>query len=196
MTAMGAIGKRRSFSQLLLFLPLVLGALLVFFPRRGTTEGSSRELPAFAGSGNTKLGGDKLVFLLQYVGSDYRGAVADGAILDEYEYQEMSQFTRILVEEHARVAPEGSEVGGGLERLAAWVEAKEDPQKVLGLTRELVAAMTRELGLVTYPACPKIQSGRVCHRMHRCHGDSGTAEPSPKGRVPRQRRFAEGARRN
>jgi high-affinity iron transporter len=188
MTAMGAIGKRRSFSLVLLFLPLVLGALLVFFPRRGTTEGSSRELPAFAGSGNTKLGGDKLVFLLQYVGSDYRGAVADGAILDEYEYQEMSQFTRILVEEHARVAPEGSEVGGGLERLAAWVEAKQDPQKVLGLTRELVAAMTRELGLVTYPSrAPSVEEGSKLYASacSQCHGVSGDGMgPSAVGQVP------------
>jgi high-affinity iron transporter len=185
---MAAMGGKRSFSQVLLFLPLVLGALLVFFPRRGTTEGSSPELAAFTGSGGGGPGAEELVFLLQYVGSDYRGAVADGAILDELEYQEMSQFTRILVEEHARVAPEGSEVGGGLERLAAWVEAKEDPRKVLGLTRELVAAMTRELGLVTYPArAPSVEEGAKLYASacSQCHGVRGDGiAPSAAGQVP------------
>src|SRR3990172_1218080 len=188
MAAMGATGKRRSFSQVLLFLPLVLGALLVVFPRRGTTEGSSPELPAFAGSGNAKLGGDKLVFLLQYVGWEYRGAVADGAILDEYEYQEMSQFTRILVEEHARLAPDGSEVGKGIQRLATLVEEKQDPAKVLGLTRELVAAMTRELGVVTYPArAPSVEEGSKLYASacSQCHGVNGDGiGPSAAGQVP------------
>ena len=188
MAAMGATGKSRSLAQVLLFLPLVLGALLVVFPRRGTTEGSSRELLAFAGWGNAKLGGDKLVFLLQYVGSDYRGAVADGAILDEYEYQEMSQFTRILVEEHARLAPDGSEVGKGIQRLATLVEEKQDPAKVLGLTRELVAAMTRELGVVTYPArAPSVEEGSklyasACSQFHGVNGDG--IGPSAAGQVP------------
>ncbi len=192
---MGSLGGKRPFSQVLLFLPLVLGALLVVLPRRGTTEGSSPELATFAGSGGAGLGPEELVFLLQYVGSDYRGAVADGAILDEFEYQEMCQFTRILVEEHVRVAPEGSEVGGGLDRLAAWVEEKEDPQKVLGLTRELVAAMTRELGLVTYPAsAPSVEEGAKLYRSacSQCHGATGDGMgPSAPGQVPPPTSFRE-----
>ncbi len=182
------MGESRSFSQFLLFLPLALGALLVFFPRRGTTDGSSPDLVPFTGSGSGGLGAEELVFLLQYVGSDYRGAVADGAILDEFEYQEMSQFTRILVEEHARIAPESSEVGKGIERLATLVEEKQDPAKVLGLTRELVASMTRELGLVTYPArAPSVEAGATLFASScaQCHGETGDGNGrSAAGQVP------------
>ncbi len=169
---MASLGGKRS---ILLFLPLVLGAFLVFFPRRGTTEGSSRDSELITPATGS-LGGEELVFLLQYVGSDYRGAVADGAILDDFEYQEMREFTRILVEEHARVAPDGSEVASGLERLASWVEQKQDPDKVLGLTRELVAVMTRELGLVTYPArAPRVEAGArlFATSCAQCHGERG-----------------------
>ena len=72
---MGSTGGKRSF---LLFLPLLLGALLVFFPRRGTTVAVARDVP----SSPAGLGGEELVFLVQYVGSDYRGAVADGKITE------------------------------------------------------------------------------------------------------------------
>ncbi len=166
---MGSLGGRRS---ILLFLPLALGALVVLFPRRGTTESPARD----RSSGGAALGGEELLFLLQYVGSDYRGAVADGRILDEFEYQEMTQFTRILAEEHARIAPPGSEVGEGLDRLAAFVNEKQDPAKVLALTRELVLAMTRELGLVTYPArSPSVEKGAsiFASACAQCHGVSG-----------------------
>jgi len=189
---MAAMGGKRSFPKVLLFVPLVLGALLVFLPRRGTSDDASRELSSFTGSGTGSsgagLGAEELVFLLQYVGSDYRGAVADGRILDEFEYQEMSQFTRILVEEHARIAPDGSGVGDGLGRLATYVEEKQDPAKVLRLTRELVAAMTRELGLVTYPArAPSVESGSKLYASacSQCHGVNGDGiGPSAAGQVP------------
>jgi high-affinity iron transporter len=190
------MGGKRSFPQILLFVPLVLGAVLVFFPRRGTTGGSSRELATRAGAATSELGPEELVFLLQYVGSDYRGAVSQGAVRDELEYQEMCQFTRILLEEHARIAPEGPEVGSGLARLAALVEAKEDPQKVLDLTRELVAAMTRELGLVTYPArAPRIAEGAKFYATAcaQCHGANGDGlGRSAAGQVPPPTSFREG----
>jgi high-affinity iron transporter len=89
----------------------------------------------------------------------------------------MIQFTRILEEEHSRMAPAGSETGRGLARLASWVEEKQDPQKVLGLTRELVAAMTRELGLVTYPArAPSVETGAKLYASacSQCHGSNGS----------------------
>jgi high-affinity iron transporter len=185
---MGSTGGRRSF---LLFLPLILGAVLVFFPRRGTTVAVAREVSSSPGS----LGGEELVFLLQYVGSDYRGAVADGRILDELEYQEMTQFTRILQEEQARISPETSEVGDGLNRLAAMVEDKEEPAKVLALTRELVTSMTRELGLVTYPArAPRVEEGKklFATACAQCHGASGDGlGPSAKGLLPPPSSFRE-----
>jgi high-affinity iron transporter len=185
---MGFLGGRRSF---LIFLPLILGAVLVFFPRRGTTVGTARELSP----GSAGLSGEELVFLLQYVGSDYRGAVADGRVLDEFEYQEMTQFTKILVEEQARIGPETSEIGEGLSRLAALVEGKEDPAKVLALTRELVAAMTRELGLVTYPArAPRVEEGEklFASACAQCHGTAGDGlGPSASGQNPPPTSFRE-----
>ncbi|HEY7816581.1 MAG TPA: FTR1 family protein, partial [Vicinamibacteria bacterium] len=120
------------------------------------------------------MGGEELLFLLQYIGSDYRGAVSAGAILDELEYQEMREFSRLLADEYKGIGPEDSSLGKELERLATWVEEKQDPEKVLALTRELVFSMTRELGLVTYPArAPKVEAGRKLYAAScaQCHGE-------------------------
>ena len=40
----------------------------------------------------------QLVFLLQYVGSDYEGAVENGRIVDDAEYRENREFTALILE--------------------------------------------------------------------------------------------------
>jgi high-affinity iron transporter len=180
----GAANGRGPLAELLLLLPLVLGALLAFSPREDASARALQAVPASAEA----LGGEELVFLLQYVGSDYRGAVSGGAVLDEIEYQEMLQFSGILADQYASIAPPGSEVAKGLERLARFVLEKRDPDEVLALSRELVKAMTQELGLATYPArAPSIERGAKLYATScaQCHGDSGDGNGrSASGQVP------------
>jgi high-affinity iron transporter len=184
-------------SPILLFLPLLLGAVLVFFPRRGTTESAAGISRA------TGLSPEELLFLLQYVGSDYGGAVREGEVADQFEYQEMLEFTRILREEHQRLdGNPASPVSVGLDRLRALVESKGDPEKVRALSRELVALLTRELGLVTYPArAPDVASGKVLYAAAcaQCHGAAadgkgasapGQDPPPTSFREPRMRAIA------
>jgi high-affinity iron transporter len=183
------MGRRARISPILLFLPLVLGAALVFFPRRGTTESAGPSRPA-------GLSGEEILFLLQYVGSDYRGAVRQGAVADELEYQEMLEFTRVLLEEHHRFdGNPASPLNAGLERLRALVEAKQDPAKVLALSRELAALLTRELGLVNYPArAPKVERGRALYAAAcaQCHGAAGDGRgASAPGQNPPPTSFRE-----
>jgi high-affinity iron transporter len=189
-----AASGRRPLAKLLLFLPLVLGAVLGFVPRTGRTKSAFQAAPS-SERPKDAVGGEELVFLLQYVGSDYRGAVSAGAVLDEVEYQEMVQFSRILADEYARVAPDGSEVARGLEELAALVLEKRDPDEVLALSRQLVREMTRELGLVTYPArVPSLESGAKVYATAcaQCHGDEGDGVGrSAAGQVPPPTSFLE-----
>jgi high-affinity iron transporter len=201
------MANRRTWSSILLFLPLVFGTVLVFFPRRGATGA-----PASAGGidvdprpiESSGLSPEQLVFVLQYVGSDYHGAVRDGQVADEFEYREMLEFTRTLVEEHGRlvrserpVAGEGSDVSAGLEELRGLVEQKRAPAEVLDRTRELVESMTRELGLVTYPArAPRLDEGRRIFAVAcaQCHGRNGEGNgPSAPGQNPQPTSFV-GAR--
>jgi len=43
-----------------------------------------------------KGGAERLVFLLQYVGSDYAAAVQGGKLVDEAEYRENREFTAMI----------------------------------------------------------------------------------------------------
>jgi high-affinity iron transporter len=71
---------------------------------------------------------------------------------------------------------------------------------VLSLTRELVAAMTRELGLVTYPArAPRVEEGRKLYASAcaQCHGvDGNGVGPSASGQVPPPTSFREARMKN
>ncbi len=191
------MANRRTWSNILLFLPLVFGTLVVFFPRRGSTGALDRAATADSAAkalGSSGLSPEELVFILQYVGSDYHGSVRDGAVADEFEYREMLEFTRTLVEEHGRLQKSpGSEVSTGLERLRSLVEQKADPAKVLTLTRELVLAMTRELGLVTYPArAPQLEEGKKLYAVAcaQCHGANGDGQGrSAPGQNPQPTSF-------
>jgi high-affinity iron transporter len=191
------MANRRTWSNILLFLPLVFGTLIVFFPRRGSTGALDRAATADGAAkalGSSGLSPEELVFILQYVGSDYHGSVRDGAVADEFEYREMLEFTRTLIEEHGRLQKSpGSEVSAGLERLRSLVEQKADPAKVLTLTRELVLAMTRELGLVTYPArAPELEEGKKLYAVAcaQCHGANGDGQGrSASGQNPQPTSF-------
>lgn len=197
------MANRRTWSNILLFLPIVFGALLVFFPRGGSTGAPDRAGSADVGAaptGSSGLSPEQLVFLLQYVGSDYPGAVRDGEVADEFEYREMLEFTRTLIEEHARIAQSArsgnkrdSDVSEGLARLRGMVERKQDPTGVLALTRELVQSMTRELGLVTYPArAPQLAYGKKIYAVAcaQCHGANGDGRgPSAPGQSPQPTSF-------
>jgi len=48
---------------------------------------------------------EKLVFLLQYLGTDYGAAVESGQVICEFEYQEMLDFSQLLVEESRQLGP-------------------------------------------------------------------------------------------
>jgi high-affinity iron transporter len=169
------MGGKKKIPSIVLFLPLVLGSVVVLLPRQGRTGGGASNADWTAPAPASGLTGSELVFLLQYVGSDYAGAVENGAVISDFEYQEMLEFTRILTEEYEKRSP-GSAVVSGLGELRASVLAKEDPRKVLAQSRELVSKVTKELGLVTYPVrAPVVGNGETLYRVAcaQCHGENG-----------------------
>ncbi len=180
---------------LALFLPLLLGVLALFVPSVGSTPAVRGEsAPTLDQEG---IEPEQLVFLLQYLGTDYSGAVEAGAVKDSTEYQEMMEFSRTLIDEYQR-STAGRPDPEGLERLRAirsMLEAKADPSAVRAATLELVPILSTRLGVVSYPSlAPNFVNGKRVYETNcaRCHGARGGGDgPSAAGLDPSPSSFRE-----
>lgn len=133
-------------------------------------------LPAFAAPDLPKL-----VQLIDYVGVDYRGAVAAGAVVNEAEYAEMRDFTR-AIEEQARQLPAHAANDGiraQARQLAQLVEQRAAPDHVAGVATELRHALVGAFDIVVVPRkAPDLQRARqlFAENCAVCHGAEGRGD--------------------
>ncbi len=124
---------------------------------------------------------ERLVFLLQYIGADYGGAVDEGRILNMVEYSEMVTFSKRLVDSidglRQRGAPE--DVGLALRRLEQLIRERKPWGDVRALTDELTATLLDRLNLVAWPAtAPDPARGATLYATlcATCHGPAGAGD--------------------
>src|SRR5689334_6452746 len=86
----------------------------------------------------------RLVFLVEYIGSDYRNAVRDGVVQDQMEYGEMLRFARQAVDVYAASGRSGDAIAGGLEGLRRSVEARADQGSIRNSVRSLLNLLDKE----------------------------------------------------
>ena len=120
----------------------------------------------------------RLLFLLEYIGADYGAAVEDGAIINAFEYQEMTSFSGILVEQFDVLRRHGAseEVKGELLRLQEMIRNLRPWSEILALVGELTTTLFEELLIVSYPAeTPNLPRGErlFLDNCAACHGPSG-----------------------
>lgn len=125
-----------------------------------------------------RLEPEKLMFLLEYIGADYDAAVDGGKIANAFEYQEMTTFSELLVEQFDVLAEHGApdEVGVGLEQLLRLVRELAPSSTVRALTGELISTLFDELERVATPvATPDPARGAKLYATHcaACHGPTG-----------------------
>lgn len=179
---------QRKWLQLALFVPLAVGVATLFFPGRSMPltpqPGSSRAAESDA------LSPEQLVFLLQYLATDYPGAVRDGQIVDQAEYREMLEFADTLTSEY-QAAAAGSpdpEISRGLETLRGRVAEKAEPAEIRAHVSRILPLMSSRLGVVSYPTlAPDLAAGKSLYAVNcaRCHGASGDGRgPSAAGLDP------------
>lgn len=140
---------------------------------------------------------ERLLFLLQYIASDYRVAVADGAIRDPFEFDEIVEFSRLLVERAALLEARGAPpaVAPGLAELHERIvrrAATADVEELAGrLAHELLAALD-ESPLPTER--PDLAAGRALYAAGcaACHGPAGRGDGPAAGEMgPPPTSFAE-----
>jgi S1-C subfamily serine protease/mono/diheme cytochrome c family protein len=158
----------------------------------GFTMGVALVLSAgLAHPADTALGdrvtAEELVFLLQYIGTDYESAVRDGRIVNAPEYREMLLFVAEAQERYTALRPgepSSAPVPAALRDLTRRVRSLAPTGEVSGAATALAARIATEMDIATSPERrPDLGRGReiflsdcaVCHGA-RGGGDGDAAE--------------------
>jgi len=148
---------------------------------------------AHAGGSGTEPG--KLVFLIEYVGTDYEGAVSDGKVVDQFEYGEVLRFTKAVLTEYAARPNPAPDVVERLRALEALIVGRAPAEAVRAATGALAPELRRVLGVETAPAgAADAARGKQIYEAAcaSCHGTEGRGDgPAAKGLTPPPVAFAE-----
>ena len=125
---------------------------------------------------------DRILSLVDYIGGDYSNAVKDGEITNEFEYQEMLDFSSVAVELWENAAEKGRKTADFSEKFARLhsIIASQGPvSEVESLANELKKQIISAYDIKPYPAkIPDYESGRMLYAENcsSCHGLSGRAD--------------------
>jgi len=141
-----------------------------------------------------------VIHMLDYVSVDYPGAVQDGKVADEAEYQEQREFvTRALATiEQLPARPEQPALVARARELLARVDAKAAGEEVAQQARGVMAEMVRVYRLTTAPRqAPDLAKAQALFQSNcaACHGATGHGDgPAAKGMEPAPSNFHDDAR--
>ena len=152
---------------------------------------------ARAADADTGLDAAHVVHLIDYVGGDYRAALAASAGGDTRELLEQAE----VIEEAGRVAkklpgrksPRGYDVVLAVARIGELVRARSAEVEVAGEIKTVRARIVADYGLVEAPrAPPSREEGQKLYEQHcaTCHGADGRADtPRAREYTPRPANF-------
>lgn len=122
---------------------------------------------------------DRILSLVDYIGGDYPNAVKDGEIANEFEYQEMLDFSSAAVDlwEKTGEKREGTaDFSEKFARLRSIIVSRGPASEVESLAGELKGRIISAYGIKPYPAnIPDYESGKALYAENcsSCHGLSG-----------------------
>jgi high-affinity iron transporter len=152
----------------------------------GCKRGPATVIPAPPDGGDAQ----RLVTVLDYVGSDYARAVRDGAVVNAAEYDEQLKFVddmRALAASvlGGRPAP-ADPLARALSRVESEVRAKSDPADVARACRAAREEAVARFGLRTVPTeTPSLEGARTLYAQSCavCHGATGDARTEQAARL-------------
>jgi len=145
----------------------------------------------------------RLVFLLQYVGSDYAAAVRDGEIIDDAEYRENREFAALVAERWARLrdtvpAPKRGPLDDAVAKLRQLVDSRADPRLVRDVTEAAIPRLVEAFALRVFPRerpDPQRAATLFVENCATCHGNRGAGDgPRAKELDPPPARFIDRVR--
>ena len=185
------------------FLPFIL--MLFLTPPRGVHQRALLPSPAWEAPNDHRAAdspeaNQRLVFLLQYLATDYDRAVHDGEIVDSLEYAEMERFSReatVIYQATTAIQPRTLEK---LNQLRQLIAGKAALSSIRQICAELVAILVKEKNLLVFPQrAPELASGKELFRENcaSCHGALGAGDgPAADTLNPKPRDFTAPERMN
>lgn len=123
--------------------------------------------------------GSRLIYLLEYVGTDYGDAVRDGQVIDQFEYGEVLRFVKELARDYGARRDRSKAVLDGVVELQTLMVARAPADQVFAKSRALLPALTKSVGGGAVPAsAPRLADGRRLYERDcaSCHGDHGAGD--------------------
>ena len=160
----------------LVLLPILVGIGQLFVSSRAGSFSGSANLAGDPGAS----GPEQLVFMLQYLGTDYGVAVEKGTVVSEFEYREMLDFSQALIDRYQLLKPEDpGAILPLLEKLQRSIQAKAEWEAVRRQSGKLVQDLSDEFSVTAFPATPpRFSSGKSVYETSciRCHGQTGAGD--------------------
>jgi high-affinity iron transporter len=125
---------------------------------------------------------NRLVAILDYLGTDYKNAVQAGKIISEDEFAEMQEFSKTTLELLAQLKRQGGDKGGveaDLKALAEQVDKKADPKAIAALTKSVKEKVIAAYQITAHPkSFPRLADGRQLYLENcaQCHGATGKGD--------------------
>lgn len=119
--------------------------------------------------------------MLDYLASDYAGAVKDGAVISTSEYSEMREFSRTARSQIQALPPTAASpvLLAGADALIAQIDAKGSPGDVARSAHKLADALLQAYPIATGPSrTPDLAQGAALYeqRCAACHGSTGKGD--------------------
>lgn len=121
--------------------------------------------------------------LLDYIAVDYSAAVSNGRVANQFEYDEMGEFSRSVAEriESLPASPNKGALQREAQSLKQAIAAKKSPDDVAKLARSLAAALLAEHPVPLAPSeAPNVKRAATLFAQNcaSCHGPAGQSPPS------------------
>lgn len=157
------LGVKKTVASLIIFLTLVIS---------GNVSGN---VPANAEPAELR----QLLQLAEYVGVDYISAVADGKVIDPGEYQEMQEFSGIIVEKSTVLLTDNDQIKILAQSLQAAIADKQKVAVIQGLSSNLrssLLALSPQLSLPRSLIADSEVNRVFQNDCSSCHGSLGSGD--------------------
>jgi high-affinity iron transporter len=183
-------------------LPVFGGILLLIGTITAHRQVSSRELTEQDKGpvANSAEASQRVVFLLQYLATDYDRAVQNGQIVDSFEYDEMKRFADAAIKNYQSTGEIQRQTLNKLQKLESLIAARAALPEIRKICDEAIALLVKERDLQVGPQrALSLDYGKILFEENciSCHGLRGAGDgPSADTLNPKPRDFTAPERMN